>query len=286
MSTVQSESPVCERQSDHMPDIWDRLVESLRRRLTERVSNSTNDLFILSILTAVGNTCAHMLVPSASAAQLNIRERQETSRWRQIQGFSFGGALLLSGLTARVGITGCHHRYKMVEPNEESVNTLLSMGFDSAQIRGALAQTKNDVNDAVALLTGELGTGTPFEGVEDGLKDTDTQHGSDEGEMDIPPLEDRKVVGDLFQEVPSGEPPPYDEAMNPSASTGAAANNEESMETGPLEFPTTNLYELEDRVFVENWSIPYKREESLGKCLLSAIRFAQEGGWLAGWLCC
>ena len=47
-------------------------------------------------------------------------------------------------------------------------------------------------------------------------------------------------------------------------------------ETG-LEFPTANLTELEDRVFVESWSIPYKREESLAKCLTAATRLAHEG---------
>lgn len=37
------------------------------------------------------------------------------------------------------------------------------------------------------------------------------------------------------------------------------------------------LYELENRVFTESWSIPYKREESLGRCLIAATRLAQEG---------
>lgn len=44
-----------------------------------------------------------------------------------------------------------------------------------------------------------------------------------------------------------------------------------------MEFPTTNLYELEGRVFTDTWSIPYKREESLGKCLVAATRLAEEG---------
>ncbi|CAL4091223.1 unnamed protein product, partial [Meganyctiphanes norvegica] len=44
-----------------------------------------------------------------------------------------------------------------------------------------------------------------------------------------------------------------------------------------MEFPTTNLYELEGRVFTDTWSIPYKRGESLGKCLVAATRLAEEG---------
>lgn len=43
------------------------------------------------------------------------------------------------------------------------------------------------------------------------------------------------------------------------------------------DFPVTNLYELESRIFTDHWSIPYKREESLGKCLTSATKLAEEG---------
>lgn len=44
-----------------------------------------------------------------------------------------------------------------------------------------------------------------------------------------------------------------------------------------MEFPTTNLYELESRVFTDHWSIPYKREESLGKCLIASSCLARHG---------
>ncbi|KTF88779.1 hypothetical protein cypCar_00041269, partial [Cyprinus carpio] len=44
-----------------------------------------------------------------------------------------------------------------------------------------------------------------------------------------------------------------------------------------MEFPTTNLYELESRVFTDHWSIPYKREESLGKCLIASTCLARLG---------
>lgn len=50
----------------------------------------------------------------------------------------------------------------------------------------------------------------------------------------------------------------------------------EAEETG-LEFPSANLFELENRVFTDSWSIPYKREESLAKCLIAATRLAHEG---------
>ena len=170
----------------------------------------------------------------------------------------------------------------MDEANEAYVTTLLNMGFvDSAQIRKALSLAKNDLNEAVALLTGE-DTRTSFDFDDTEVKDTETQHGSDDGGMDIPPLVDPRENEDSEIFTAPGEPPPsYDEAMNPTAMVlnGAGhstSDDPENMDI-PLEFPTTNLYELEDRVFVDNWSIPYKREESLGKCLLSAARFAQEG---------
>jgi len=47
--------------------------------------------------------------------------------------------------------------------------------------------------------------------------------------------------------------------------------------SGSMEFPTTNLYELESRVFTDHWSIPYKREESLGKCLIASTCLARHG---------
>lgn len=175
----------------------------------------------------------------------------------------------------------------MVEPNEAYVNTLLNMGFvDNAQIRKALSLAKNDLNDAVALLTGE-DTGTSFEFEDTEVRDTETQHGSDDGGMDIPPLVDPRENDDSeFFTAPAEPPPSYDEAMNPTGmslnGSGHSRDDPENMEI-PLEFPTTNLYELEDRVFVDNWSIPYKREESLGKCLQSAARFAQEGSFV-GWV--
>lgn len=47
-----------------------------------------------------------------------------------------------------------------------------------------------------------------------------------------------------------------------------------------FEFPVANLYELENRVFTDQWSIPYKKEESLGRCLLAATRLADEGNYV------
>ncbi|GCB74652.1 hypothetical protein scyTo_0003743, partial [Scyliorhinus torazame] len=55
------------------------------------------------------------------------------------------------------------------------------------------------------------------------------------------------------------------------------SNDENGNCSGSIEFPTTNLYELESRVFTDHWSIPYKREESLGKCLIASTCLARLG---------
>ncbi|XP_077980970.1 ubiquitin carboxyl-terminal hydrolase 24-like [Glandiceps talaboti] len=154
-----------------------------------------------------------------------------------------------------------------MEPNEEHVQTLLNMGFsDVSEIRKALRLGRNDVNEAVAILTNEQ-PGSSYDTLDDvEMKDmqgtSSTTHGGGTG----------------------GDPPPpsYDEAVEPVSEEDQGQNghdkvDEESSAAVSKEFPTTNLYELEGRVFTEQWSIPYKREESLGKCLLGATRLANEG---------
>jgi len=56
----------------------------------------------------------------------------------------------------------------------------------------------------------------------------------------------------------------------------ACENIDMAIEDIPDEFPVTNLYELEDRVFTDNWSIPYKKSESLAKCMYGAIKLASQ----------
>ena len=46
-----------------------------------------------------------------------------------------------------------------------------------------------------------------------------------------------------------------------------------------IEFPLTHYYELEGRVHTEQWSIPYKRDESLAICMIAATRMVLEGEW-------
>ena len=120
---------------------------------------------------------------------------------------------------------------------DENISTLLAMGFpDILEIKRALRLAKNDLNEAVAILTNEQ------------------------------PLSSYGTMTDLSLDVDMKYP----------SGTGddiiVDGTNDNSME-----FPVTNLYELDTRVFQDNWSIPYKREESLGKCLIAATRLAGEG---------
>ena len=107
------------------------------------------------------------------------------------------------------------------------------MGFpDLFEIRRALRYSKNDLSEAVSILTNEA------------------------------PLSSYGTIGDLSIDI--------DMKNSPEQSEQSSSNKS-------LEFPVSNLYELDSRVFQDNWSIPYKREESLGKCLIAAKKLAKEG---------
>ncbi|XP_033884099.3 ubiquitin carboxyl-terminal hydrolase 24-like isoform X2 [Acipenser ruthenus] len=146
----------------------------------------------------------------------------------------------------------------METEEEQHMTTLLCMGFpDAVAIRKALRMAKNDINEAVALLTNESpGLGYGYEPMESGPGpsgdgESSGRSGSGSGGFDPPPA---------YHDVVEGE-----------------KNNDENgnCSGGNVEFPTTNLYELESRVFTDHWSIPYKREESLGKCLIASTCLAK-----------
>jgi len=119
--------------------------------------------------------------------------------------------------------------------DDENISTLLAMGFpDIAEIKRALRLSKNDLNEAVAVLTNESG-----------------QHSG----------------ADVFG--PSPRP------ASAGADNAASQNDVDMNDDG--HFPVATFYELETRVFQDNWSIPYKADEPLGKCLVAATKLAKEG---------
>uniref|UniRef100_A0A3B3YMA8 Ubiquitin carboxyl-terminal hydrolase 24 n=1 Tax=Poecilia mexicana TaxID=48701 RepID=A0A3B3YMA8_9TELE len=150
----------------------------------------------------------------------------------------------------------------METEEEQHITTLLCMGFpDPDVIRKALRLAKNDINEAVALLTNESpGLGYGYEPMESGPStglgsSGDGENSGRTGTSGFDP------------------PPAYHDVVE-----GERSNDENgNCSGGSMEFPTTNLYELESRVFTDHWSIPYKREESLGKCLIASTCLARHG---------
>uniref|UniRef100_A0A8C1HYX2 Ubiquitin specific peptidase 24 n=1 Tax=Cyprinus carpio carpio TaxID=630221 RepID=A0A8C1HYX2_CYPCA len=150
----------------------------------------------------------------------------------------------------------------METEEEQHMTTLLCMGFpDPVAIRKALRLAKNDINEAVALLTNESpGLGYGYEPMESGPSPGSGLSGDGESSG-------RTGTGGF-------DPPPAYHDVVESERT----NDENGNCSGnSMEFPTTNLYELESRVFTDHWSIPYKREESLGKCLIASTCLARLG---------
>lgn len=161
-----------------------------------------------------------------------------------------------------------------MEPSDENITLLLGMGFDDiGKVRRALKLAKNDLNEAVSILTGE--------GSQDFCNDPDPA-----GDIEMKDSQYRPGVGDRLPSIGTGEvtqdkqlPSSYNEAVS-STDDDMDANSENvevPLESIPEEFPVTNLYELEDRIFTENWSIPYRKNESLGKCLLGATKVVLKG---------
>ncbi|KAL5016318.1 hypothetical protein ScPMuIL_005907 [Solemya velum] len=148
-----------------------------------------------------------------------------------------------------------------MEVDEEHVKTLMSMGFPSeSEIRRALRHAKSDLGEAVGILTNDHPV-TSFETIDDDveMKDIHSRSAQTQGPVEFGPQ----------------LPPSYNEVIqekHEEVVADATCNPEDSDA-----FPVTNLFELEGRVFADHWSIPYKKEESLGKCLIAAARMAEAG---------
>lgn len=139
-----------------------------------------------------------------------------------------------------------------MDQTENNVQTLYSMGFvDIEEIRNALRMSQNDLSEAVAILTNDQVRYGPY-----------TSAGTSED------VEMKDVTSTAL--VPTAAPPPYNSLPD-------AKPCSPKPDYGNSAFPQANLYELEQRVFVDQWSIPYKKDESLAKCLIAATNLAKEG---------
>ena len=99
-----------------------------------------------------------------------------------------------------------------------------------------------------------------------------------------------------FSSRPEGPPPRYEDIVannqgglpsspaeidrdkhrehHPQTST---PGGQEMSSSSSIEFPLTHFYELEGRVHTEQWSIPYKRDESLAICMVATTKMIREG---------
>ena len=154
---------------------------------------------------------------------------------------------------------------------DENLSMLLSMGFpDINEIRRALRLAKNDVNEAVAILTNEQPLSSY--GTVDDLT-TSSASSSVEKQNPIHGPQTETEYGDFLRRTCDNSGGQVEGNINKDVDMKADGDHLGNVDV----FPVTHLYELETRVFQDNWSIPYKRDESLGKCLVAAEKLAREG---------
>ncbi|CAF2054268.1 unnamed protein product [Rotaria magnacalcarata] len=139
---------------------------------------------------------------------------------------------------------------------EENVETLISMGFTDRDLnRKALEKAGNDIGDAVTFLTGS----TFFN------DDVSIPNESRTTSTFIGPLtKEQMEQQQQQQQIVSSD------KISDMSTDDLSMNN-------PNSFTKNAFLDLETKVYGDNWSIPYKREEVLGRCLLSATKLAVAG---------
>ncbi|XP_037071034.1 ubiquitin carboxyl-terminal hydrolase 24-like [Pollicipes pollicipes] len=123
----------------------------------------------------------------------------------------------------------------METEDEDSVKMLMDMGFpDEDEVRAALRMAKNDISEAVVFLT------------------------------------DENFKSNMYRPTSQALAVPSPSNLSNSTRRTTTRCRRVRWEETSLVFPFDELLQLERRVGKDQWSIPYKREESLGKCLLAA----------------
>lgn len=130
---------------------------------------------------------------------------------------------------------------------------------------------------------------------EDNLRDVDEEvefrQGEQEGDdlevNDFPPEERPDVSPPRYEDIVTDnqvmspaedEPPPLtDDTGHEKEATPTPRETVEARQVASIEFPLTHFYELEGRVHTEQWSVPFKRNESLAICMVSSIQMIREG---------
>ena len=106
---------------------------------------------------------------------------------------------------------------------------------------------------------------------------------------EVPPPRYEDIINENQELLPSSPPSPPPPGRlsedgeekqvtpTPSDHVPIATSAVPKQTHGSIEFPLTHFYELESRVHTEQWSIPYKREESLAICMVATIKMIREG---------
>ena len=117
---------------------------------------------------------------------------------------------------------------------------------------------QNDVNEAVGILTNDS---APMMGPVGGMGPINQSNSAidDLASLDI----------DMKDSKAGRNSPCGDGSSNQNADGKSSADSDGN-------FPVSAFYELESRVFQDNWSIPYKVDESFARCLRAATKLAAE----------
>ena len=113
------------------------------------------------------------------------------------------------------------------------------------------------------------------------LEFKESQGGEDVGLQEYtrhegPPPRYEDIIKDN-QTVPTESPPRDVEDSQPTPTPTDHVSDQVASVSSSIEFPLTHFYELEGRVHTEQWSIPYKRDESLAVCMVATIKMVREG---------
>ncbi|CAF0886485.1 unnamed protein product [Rotaria sordida] len=148
---------------------------------------------------------------------------------------------------------------------EDHIQSLISMGFlDRDLNRRALIKAHNDISEAVTMLTSSVYYN------DDILIPTEAMVSTFIG-----PLTEEQLERQQQQTVPSNN---NNNNNNNNNSNGSHSVSSDEYSINNFNSFTTNAFlDLETKVYGDNWSIPYKREEALGQCLLSATKLALAG---------
>ncbi|UJR13683.1 hypothetical protein I4U23_000695 [Adineta vaga] len=143
---------------------------------------------------------------------------------------------------------------------EENMETLIAMGFPNRDLnRTALTKAGNDISEAVTFLT------NPTYPNDDVIIPNESPP--------PPPPTSTTFIGPLTKEQVEQQ----QQQQTVSSNNNSSISSDDLSMTNPNSFTTNAFLDLETKVYGDNWSIPYKRDEVLGRCLLSATTLALAG---------